>query len=339
MDPFKIYLFLCLLIFLVWTSAGVDVFAPVGRFRQSSALVGNKLYVFGSAIYSQTRETIILDVTLSTLNTSNPSWSLPNASVPTNSAFASACVGGPNKNTIFLLEHLDTNNNVTNTTVVYSFDTVSSTWSPTPVSGVAPESRQQFQASSSPSGVLLNDIFMLDTSSLVWTQGSLIGAPTGRVEFSATLLNNGRILYIGGDGINMANIPFYNTNSGKWSSTVAVGDTIDTRSSHTAVLSPDGHVIIYGGNNNNSALDQSQQLASLDTTVNPYTWSKKSLNGPSVTQIQTVIASNSLSTDVIVAIPIVSIAILAIIGFTGYFLYKKNKQNDVIRIAGSKYGY
>ncbi|CAG8476851.1 12771_t:CDS:2 [Cetraspora pellucida] len=375
MDSFKYYFSLCLLIFLVWTS-DVDGFAPLGRYSQSSALVGNKLYFFGSALAVQFRDNVFLDVTLSTLNTSNPSWSLSNASVPTNSAFASACVGGPNKNTIFLLEHQDTNNAGTNNTVVYSFDTVSSTWTTLPVSGTLP-------VRISGLGIPFNDIFILDTLSSVWTKGSSIGAPTARYVFSATLLNNGLILYIGGgDSINMAEIPTFNTNSGTWSLTVAVGDTINPRSGHTAVLSPDGHVIIYGGAKNNSALDQSQQLASLDTNVNPYSWSKKSSNGvsgvnnnlynlnnvnaqlylldtrnymwvtdtlqhpnstnpqnPSVTQIQTVIASNSLNTGVIVAIPIVSITILAIIGLTGYWFYKKNKQNDVIRIAGSKYGY
>ncbi|CAG8476121.1 6743_t:CDS:2, partial [Racocetra fulgida] len=172
----------------------------------------------------------------------------------------------------------------------------------------------------------LNDIFILDTLSLTWTQGSSVDAPTARADFSATLLNNGLILYIGGgDNINMAE--------------VAAGDTIDPRSGHTAVLSPDGHVIIYGGTKNNSALDQSQQLASLDTTVNPYNNNVYDLNNkntqlflldtqnymwvtdtlqqpnattspnpqnPSVTYIQTVVASNSnaLNTGVIVAIPI-----------------------------------
>ncbi|CAG8574550.1 23658_t:CDS:2, partial [Racocetra persica] len=346
------------------------------------------------AIFVQSRETVFLDVTLSTLNTTNPLWFLSNASVPTNSAFTSACVGGSNKNTIYLLEHLNETNAISNTTMVYVFDTVSETWNTPIISGTLPVSRQQFQAVNDTNGfrstgpsTALNDIFILDTLSLTWTQGSSVDAPTARSDFSATLLNNGLILYIGGgDNINMAEIPTFNTNSGAWSKMVATGDTIDPRSGHTAVLSPHGHVIIYGGTKNNSALDQSQQLASLDTTVNPYKWSKKSFNGvsgtsnnvydlnikntqlylldtrnymwvtdtlqqpnsttspnpqnPSVTHIQTVVASNSnaLNTGVIVAIPIVSIAILAIIGFTGYWLYKRNKQKDIIRIAGSKGG-
>lgn len=78
-----------------------------------------------------------------------------------------------------------------------------------------------------------------------------------------------------------------------------------------------------------------------------YTWvtsTYTSLNSshppnPTVTQIQTVIASDSnlLSTGAIVTIPLVLIAILAIAGFTGYWFYKKKKQNDIIRVAGSKF--
>ncbi|CAG8519975.1 8813_t:CDS:2 [Dentiscutata erythropus] len=410
MDSFKNYFFIWLTIILAWTFAGVNGFTPLGRLRQSNALVGNRLYFFGSAIIAQSRENIFLDVTLSTLNTSNPLWSSSTSSVslvPTNSALASACVGGSNKATIFLLEHLFGNNSISNNTIVYAFDTVSGTWSIPNIIGTIPISRRQFQAVNDTNGKIymfggfttnsntdLNDIYTFDTSTFIWTQGSNANAPTPRADFTATLLNNGLILYLGGgDTINMAEI--------------AAGDNISPRSSHTAVLSPDGHVVIFGGSKNSAPLDQNQLLASLDTNVNPYKWSSKSMIGnnvpsslafhsanivgnfmivvfgqkgvnnafdpnnlnsqlylldtrnyvwvtdtsqhpnstntpnPSVTQIQTVIASNSnsLSTGVIVAIPISLIVVLGIAGFTGYWLYKKNKQKDIIRIASSKNEY
>ncbi|RIB27655.1 hypothetical protein C2G38_2159935 [Gigaspora rosea] len=37
------------------------------------------------------------------------------------------------------------------------------------------------------------------------------------------------------------------TNNNTWSTMIATGDNINSRRSHTAVLSPDGHVVIYGG--------------------------------------------------------------------------------------------
>ncbi|KAF0540941.1 galactose oxidase [Gigaspora margarita] len=346
-------------------------------------------------------------------------------SIPANFLLASSCVGGPNKNTIYLLNHLNTSNGDSNNTVVYAFDTVTTTWSTPNISGQIPLSRQQFQAVNDTNGkiymfggfkypnpsfnVIFNDIYILDTLILAWIQGSNVNAPTPRVDFTATLLNNGLILYIGGVAgvgtIYMSEIPTYNTNNNSWNTMFATGDTLNSRSCHTAVLSPDGHVIIYGGVISDST-DQSQVLASLDTTVNPYKWSIKPIIGnnlppslsyhssdivgafmvlafgvmmadnsfnnlnnlnskiylldtrnytwvtststspnsphpqnPTVTQIQTVIASgsNSLSTGAIVTIPLVLIAVLAIAGFIGYWFYKKKKQNDIIRIAGSKF--
>ncbi|CAG8563268.1 13699_t:CDS:2, partial [Gigaspora rosea] len=214
---------------------------------ESSALVGNRLYFFGSSILEQARDNIYLDVTLSTLNTTSPSCT-------------------PN------------------------------------ISGLIPLSRKQFQAvddtngkiymfggitpNSSSRDNIFDDIYILDTLILAWKQGSNFHPPTPRVDFTATLLNNGLILYIGGTighvaSIYMSAIPTYNTNNNSWGAMSATGDVLNSRSCHTAVLSPDGHVIIYGGNIDGTT-DQSQVLASLDTTVSPYKWSIKPMIGDNV---------------------------------------------------------
>ncbi|CAG8696389.1 18688_t:CDS:2, partial [Gigaspora margarita] len=426
MNFLKNYIFLWLNIILVWTAASAEGFTPPGRFRQSSILVGNRLYFFGSQNTAEQQNNIYLDVTLSMLNTTNPSWSM-SISIPAAFQLASACVGGHNKNTIYLLDHFNTNTNNgdSNNTVVYAFDTLAATWSTPIISGPIPLSRQQFQAVNDTNGVKypnlvneFNDIYILDTLLLAWIQGSNVNAPTPRIDFTATLLNNGLILYIGGstDGspIYMSEIPTYNTNNNSWNTTIATGDTVNSRSCHTAVLSPDGHIVIYGGSNLLGPINQSQNLAVLDTTVNPYQWSIKPITGsnippslayhssdivgnfmilafgvmyannsfnnlsnvnskiylldtrsytwvtststlpnsphpqnqtvpnsphpqnPTVTQIQTVV-SDSLSTGVIVAIPLVLIAVLAIAGFAGYWYYNIKKQNNIIRVAGSKF--
>ncbi|RIB07362.1 hypothetical protein C2G38_2046064 [Gigaspora rosea] len=141
-----------------------------------------------------------------------------------------------------------------NDTIVYAFDTVTTTWSTPNISGLIPISRQQFQAVEDSNGkiymfggfkipnasfdAIFNDIQILDTLSLTWTQGSNnVSAPTPRVDFTATLLNNGLILYIGGVAA-VGSI---------YMSEIATGDTLYSRSCHTAVLSPDGHIVIYGG--------------------------------------------------------------------------------------------
>ncbi|RIB26668.1 hypothetical protein C2G38_2064339, partial [Gigaspora rosea] len=133
---------------------------------------------------------------------------------------------------------------------------------------------------------IFDDIYILDTLILAWKQGSNFHPPTPRVDFTATLLNNGLILYIGGTighvaSIYMSAIPTYNTNNNSWGAMSATGDVLNSRSCHTAVLSPDGHVIIYGGNIDGTT-DQSQVLASLDTTVSPYKWSIKPMIGDNV---------------------------------------------------------
>ncbi|CAG8846523.1 32129_t:CDS:2, partial [Gigaspora margarita] len=169
---------------------------------QSSALVGNKLHFFGSQNLAQVRDNIYLDVTLSTLNTTNPSWFM-SESIPAGFALASACIGGPNKNTIYLLDRFTTNDDFSNYTIVYAFDTVTATWNTPNISGQIPISRQQFQAVDDTNGfkypnASFDAIQILDTLSLTWTQGSNVSAPTQRVDFTATFLYNGLILYIGG---------------------------------------------------------------------------------------------------------------------------------------------
>ncbi|RIB26672.1 hypothetical protein C2G38_206895 [Gigaspora rosea] len=246
MNFFENYIFRWLSIILVWTA--VDGFTPPGRFRESSALVGNRLYFFGSQNIAQQRDNIYLDVTLSTLNTTNPSWFMSNP-IPAEFLLASSCVGGPNKNTIYLLNHL-TSNGDSNTTIVYAFDTVAATWSTPNISGQIPLSRQQFQAVNDTNGkiymfggfkypnpsfnVIFNDIYILDTLILAWIQGSNVNAPTPRVDFTATLLNNGLILYIGGtvgdSTIYMSEIPTYNINNNSWNTMIATGDTLNSRS-------------------------------------------------------------------------------------------------------------
>ncbi|CAG8713060.1 20837_t:CDS:2 [Dentiscutata erythropus] len=108
-----------------------------------------------------------------------------------------------------------------------------------------------------------------------WTTPLVSGiVPLSRQQFQA-VNDNGKIymyvylwLYIGGINVNMSEIPIYNTTEGIWSSLVAVGDTIGPRACHSAVLTPDGYVIVYGGIENNKAPEP--LLATLDTNTNPY---------------------------------------------------------------------
>ncbi|CAG8785031.1 14671_t:CDS:2, partial [Cetraspora pellucida] len=246
-------------------------------------------FIFGSGLFEQARENFYLDVNLSPLDTEKPKWIYLDTSIPANSGYASACVGGTNKDIIFLLEHTNPDSAISNHTVVYTFNTTSQEWSTLDLNGTYPESRKQFQAVNDSNGKIymfgglsatnetfLNNIIILDSLNLKWPKVTTSGAPTSRYDFSAVLLNNGLILYLGGNDITSYNfypITAYNTTDGSWSFMAVTGDITIHRSSHSAVLSPDGFVIIYGGiGTNNSVVIP---LIVLDTNVSPYKLSNK----------------------------------------------------------------
>ena len=86
-----------------------------------------------------------------------------------------------------------------------------------------------------------------------WTAtGSMI---EGRVDFTATLLPDGRVLVTGGDlGYDavpraLATAELYDPATGSWAAT---GSMLQGRYRHTATLLPDGRVLVAGGNVNGS---------------------------------------------------------------------------------------
>jgi hypothetical protein len=87
-------------------------------------------------------------------------------------------------------------------------------------------------------GSLLTDIY--DPASGMWTTNS---TTTNRVNFTATLLQNGKVLVAGGPG-NSAQL--FNPADGSWTDTF--GPMTSPRSQHQAVLLPDGRVLVAGGN-------------------------------------------------------------------------------------------
>jgi large repetitive protein len=72
---------------------------------------------------------------------------------------------------------------------------------------------------------------------------------TARSRHTATLLDDGRVLVVGGDtggGAATNSAEIYNPGSNSWSS---AGTLIDARFGHTATLLEDGRVLIAGGEN------------------------------------------------------------------------------------------
>jgi N-acetylneuraminic acid mutarotase len=84
----------------------------------------------------------------------------------------------------------------------------------------------------------------------------------GRAGFSATLLQDGRVLVAGGDelvvGVDTASAELYDPRTGSWSAT---GNMATPRAGHTATLLPDGRVLVAGGGRQ---ADQYKMLASAE---------------------------------------------------------------------------
>jgi hypothetical protein len=81
-----------------------------------------------------------------------------------------------------------------------------------------------------------------------WTNTG--GLAVARDSFTATLLGNGQVLAVGGRdligafGASIATVELYDPASQTW---LATGDLRFSRAAHTAILLPDGNVIIAGG--------------------------------------------------------------------------------------------
>ncbi|CAB4384108.1 unnamed protein product [Rhizophagus irregularis] len=110
---------------------------------------------------------------------------------------------------------------------------------------------------------------ILDTSTLVWKNGSTVYAPGGRFDHTGTLLPSGNIVYIGGslpDGKGFVEM-----------SENATGDLPTRRACHSAVLTQDGRIIVYGGLTEDGG-PAKDDLVILDTSQADYTWSKANVS-------------------------------------------------------------
>ncbi|KAF0453409.1 galactose oxidase [Gigaspora margarita] len=91
------------------------------------------------------------------------------------------------------------------------------------------------------------------------------------------LLSSGQILYIGGKLYSfnqtlMNRILTYDSIKDSWQINNTTGKTPEERTGHTAVLTSDGRVIVYGGENNLSK-SAIPYLTILDTSKTPFMWS------------------------------------------------------------------
>ncbi|CAG8561248.1 7206_t:CDS:2, partial [Cetraspora pellucida] len=122
-------------------------------------------------------------------------------------------------------------------------------------------------------------VYLLNTIGYEWKlRSSSIFAPKPRLGYTATMMPSGQIFYIGGrefqDGdVNIYEIRIYDTNAGEWTS-METNSTlkIDRRHGHTAVLTSDGNIVVYGGGKGELHTTAYPQLFVLKKYRKSYKW-------------------------------------------------------------------
>ncbi|CAG8525698.1 33615_t:CDS:2 [Gigaspora margarita] len=306
---------------------------PEGRGGQESVQVNDRIYYMGGSRlirslkrYNLSDEVFYLDLS-SLFNTANPPFTdLTDGKMLYGNEKGIAVLGGSSRSDIYLVGgtqvNLSTINwNVTNQTInwnvtdqfIYIYKTVPNTWTKLQqgVKGTQPSRRRSTSTVIKPNGtiyifggrveqdmgsstlMLYNDLYEFDTIQLSWKQITASYAPSPRSHSTATLLPNGKIIYIGGvsqDAVGsqtnliiMTEIQIFDTNSLSWSTrTASSSSLIQPRVGHTAVLTSDNNSIIVMGGTSSYQLSQTTvypNLMKLDISSEPYQYSELKPSG------------------------------------------------------------
>ncbi|KAF0428037.1 galactose oxidase [Gigaspora margarita] len=148
-----------------------------------------------------------------------------------------------------------------------------------------------------------NDMNILDITTMTWSTKTQSQSILTYVDYTAILLPNGLIVYIGGRSgsstivslNNISQVQIFDTKSYTWSTKPASGSTIASRVDHSAVLTQDGDIIIYGGStlNHSAIIGVFSDIAVLNT--NSWVWSVPSISGtnaPPLTQHSAALYKN-----------------------------------------------
>ncbi|GES77807.1 hypothetical protein GLOIN_2v1834755 [Rhizophagus clarus] len=221
--------------------------------RHTATLIDNKLYILGGMDLN-----FILLKTFFYLNVSVPfntqelSWQdLSNVNIVPPHHSATSVNGGTNNHTLFLF-----GGNTTDQTMalVYTFDSENILWNLVKIdmtrknrlTSIIDYNRKLYlldgSTHSTVEKITLNDMLILDTINLNWKEGSLINAPSLRVDYggsSNTITYNPETLIISkGFAFTLSEVYIYDTINDNW----------DTKGRFSTVLGLDGQrIIIYGG--------------------------------------------------------------------------------------------
>jgi N-acetylneuraminic acid mutarotase len=192
------------------------------RFTHNAHLFDNKLWFFGggtmvNGMLSPTGDVFYVDLT-KPFDTANVPY-VAKAASPFSCAWCQSAIGGVNQSKIFFfagaMVKQDSPKTLTDT-IVYSFDIKTQTWSiPPQMTGMTYSRRRELQPVSKngkiylfgggadmslgrPNIQVFNDMNILDSINNIWTTGPSLIPPVSKIDYTATLLPNGNIIYIGG---------------------------------------------------------------------------------------------------------------------------------------------
>ncbi|KAF0538908.1 galactose oxidase [Gigaspora margarita] len=302
----------CILFFVIFSSVYYFVICqdlPSPRCQHTSTLVGTRLYFFGG-VTSSTRksdEVWYLDLS-SSFKISTPPWR-SDAVMLVGYNLGTSCLSPIDSSTVFLIGGRTwkaisaTTEYYSYTSSVYKFNSKTSQWTTPTINNFNSSfaTRNEIQAVIDNNGKIFifggfnynssttlryNDMNILDITNMTWSTPIQSQSVLAYVDYTATLLPNGLIVYIGGrSNVNltdMAQIQIFDTKSYTWSAKSASGSTIASRIGHSAVLTQDGNIIIYGG----SLLDSSGNVATVFSDIavlntNSWVWFVPSVSGTS----------------------------------------------------------
>ncbi|RHZ88859.1 hypothetical protein Glove_21g268 [Diversispora epigaea] len=239
-------------------------------YGHSTALIDKRLYFIGGYELATKDNSSFFYIDLNqSFDVSSPAY-VPLEALPVGITWATACVGGANNVTIFVFGGINQNRTSKSQIIdklINMFDTKSNEWSTLKNEG-EPIRRRNVQAVIDNKGNMyifgggylfdnytefFNDMIIFNTITLTYSNGSTINGPPSMFGYTATLLPNGIIMYIGGrtavsTTISIKNITMYDVNDDSWNYTIAKSqNVIEDRSYHSAVLTIDGRIICYGG--------------------------------------------------------------------------------------------
>jgi len=180
---------------------------------------------------SRSNELFYLNVS-QPFNLENPPWvELPSAVIPFKSSYATVSLIDLNNNpTIYLFGGYMEDPVSNDDSFVYTLNPQTLKWdTPKKTKGKMPTTRRGIQAVNDNSGkvyifggrtekIFFSDMIIFNTNILTWSYGNTFNIPTARDGYTATLLSNGVIVYIGGSDnvekvINLNEINLYDTKS------------------------------------------------------------------------------------------------------------------------------